>query len=86
MMTASSAPGSTPSHFHPGSAEPRGFSFSGSRARSFPSHVTRAVTAAVVDSEFKREPARRFFGCLLPSLGPDAGLPGAGQARGPEAA
>jgi len=62
MVRASSAPGSKPSHLDPGSAEPRGNSFSGSRSNDLLFHVSPTVTAVMVDVGFYLTQAQRIFG------------------------
>jgi uncharacterized LabA/DUF88 family protein len=64
-MISSSAPGSTPSLDHPGSAEPRGFSFSDARTDLL-RHVTPVVAAVLVDAAFFLRRARRIFGEAQP--------------------
>lgn len=66
MVRASSAPGSTPSPAHPGSAEPRGFSFSGTKSDDLLYHVAPTVTAVLVDAGFYLTQAQRIFGRQSP--------------------
>lgn len=66
MINASSAPGSKPSPDHPGSAEPRGNSFSRSRSIDLLYHVSPTVTAVMVDVGFYLTRARRIFGQQSP--------------------
>lgn len=62
MMSTSSAPGSKPSLTHPGSAEPRGNSFSRPRSTDLLYHVSPTVTAVMVDAGFYLTQAQRIFG------------------------
>lgn len=66
MMGSSSAPCSTPSLNHPGVAEPRGISFSGSRERDLLRYLSPSLTAIMVDAEFFLRRARWIFGALEP--------------------
>ena len=66
MVYASSAPGSKPSPFHPGSAEPWGSFFLSSRSANLLYHVSPTVTAVMVDAGFYLTRARRIFGRQLP--------------------
>lgn len=62
MIRPSSALGSKPSHPNPGSAEPRGNSFSGPRSTDLLYHVSPTVTAVMVDAGFYLTQAQRLFG------------------------
>lgn len=65
-MKSSSAPGSKPSPAYPGSAEPRGNSFSRDRKADLLYHVSPTVTAVMVDVGFYLTQAERIFGRLPP--------------------
>lgn len=60
-MIPPSAPGSTPSLGHPGSADPRGFCFSDTRTDLL-RHVTPVVSAILVDAAFFLRRSRQIFG------------------------
>jgi len=60
-MIPLSAPGSTPSHDHPGSAEPRGLSFSDTRFDLL-RHVTPVIAAVLIDAAFFLRRSRVIFG------------------------
>ena len=62
MVPTSSAPGSKSSPSHPGSAEPRGSSFSHSRSTDLLYHVSPTMTAVMVDVGFYLTQAQRIFG------------------------
>lgn len=62
MVSTSSAPGSKPSPPYPGSAKPRGNSFSRSRSTDLLYHVSPTMTAVMVDVGFYLTQAQRIFG------------------------
>jgi uncharacterized LabA/DUF88 family protein len=62
MIKQLSAPGSKPSPSHPGSAEPRGNSFSRPRSDDLLYHISPTVTAVMVDAGFYLTQAQRIFG------------------------
>lgn len=62
MVPTSSAPGSKPSPPYPGSAKPRGNSFSRSRSTDLLYHVSPTMTAVMVDVGFYLTQAQRIFG------------------------
>lgn len=66
MVKTSSAPGSKLSRTNSGNAEPRGHSFSGSRASDLLGHMSPTLTAVMVDAECSLRPARKLFGSLTP--------------------
>ena len=66
MIRTSSALGSTPSLHHPGNAEPKGNSSSGSRAADLLYHVSPTVTAVMVDAGFYLTQAQRIYGSQHP--------------------
>jgi uncharacterized LabA/DUF88 family protein len=66
MIRPSSAPGSKPSQLDPGSAEPRGNFFSGSKSTDLLYHVSPTVTAVMVDAGFYLTQAQRIFGKQTP--------------------
>jgi len=67
MIQKSSALGSKPFHTNPGSAEPKGNSFSGSRQTDLLYHVSPTVTAIMVDVGFYLIRAQRIFGMQHPA-------------------
>lgn len=68
MIRPSSALGSTPSLTNPGSAEPKGNSFTATaKPDELLRHLSPVVTAVLVDSEFFLRRARRIFGSMPPA-------------------
>ncbi|MDR1163389.1 MAG: NYN domain-containing protein [Candidatus Accumulibacter sp.] len=71
MIRPSSAPGSKPSQLDPGSAEPRGNSFSSPKSTDLLYHVSPTMTAVMVDAGFYLTQAQRIFGRQHPDEAAD---------------